>query len=348
MQRPTAHYPDMKLPQLISDTLMPIAPKGTDEVYLTCGCGTSANELAIKMAFSHFKNRFPGKSDPQILSFTGAFHGRLMGSISVTRTKSLHKIGFPSFSWQGVQFPEISYPYFHHESQNAIEESKTLAQVENIMKNSSIAGIIIEPISAEGGDKLASPNFYIGLQDLCKKYGALFIVDEVQTGGGPTGRFWGHEHWGPRFDADIVTFSKKLQVSGLFYKSQLSMKDPEDMFNTFNTDILRLMNFKIIHRIMKIDRLMKRNELAGHALVSGLYKLSEKYPISNVRGQGSFLAYDLPSPSQANAVVNKLLNYGVIAGLCGNQSVRVRPSLVFTQKHSEIYLERLEAALGSL
>ena len=327
---------------------MPYAPKGTDEVYLTCGCGSSANELAFKLAFNNFQKLFPNKPNPQILSFSGAFHGRLFGSISSTRSKPIHKVGFPAYNWPGVAFPEIKHPYFSNEAHNIEEENKSLAQVETVLRTSAIAGVIIEPILAEGGDKIASGNFYLGVQALCKKYGALFIVDEVQTGGGSTGRFWGHEHWGPRFDADIVTFAKKLQVSGLFYKSHLSTKNPEDLFNPFNTDLLRLVNFKIISRIMKIDRLIKNNEIAGHAIRHGLNELSEKYPISNIRGQGSFLAYDLPTPSQANDLVNRLLQFGVVAGMCGTQSIRVRPSLVFEQRHSQVYLEVLASALNSL
>lgn len=73
-----------------------------------------------------------------------------------------------------------------------------------------IAGVIVEPVLAEGGDQLASPNFYLSVQRLTKEYGAAFIVDEVQTGGGSTGKFWAYEHWGEQADPDIVTFAKKI------------------------------------------------------------------------------------------------------------------------------------------
>ena len=327
---------------------MPIAPSSTDEVYLTCGCGTSANEIAFKLAFENFAKLFPSKADPIILSFNGSFHGRLFGSLTTTRSKAIHKVAVPSFGWPGARFPDIKHPYYLNEVYNREQEDLALADLEKQLESLSVAGVVIEPILAEGGDKLASANFYIGVQNLCKKHGALFIVDEVQTGGGATGRFWAHEHWGPRFDADIVTFAKKMQVSGLFYKSNLQSRNPELLFNPFNTDVLRLLNFQIIHRIMKIDRLMRTSEQAGHALRAGLQQLSGRLPISNVRGLGSFLAYDLPSPALANTLMHKMLKYGVNVGLCGNQSVRVRPSLVFQQKHAEVYLERLEIALQGL
>ena len=327
---------------------MPIAPKSTDEVYLTCGCGTSANEIAFKLAFEHFAKLFPGKKNPIILSFNGAFHGRLFGSLTTTRSKAIHKVAVPSFGWPAARFPEIRHPFYLNEAYNREQENLALADLEKQLRELSVAGVIIEPVLAEGGDKLASGNLYIGVQNLCKRYGALFIVDEVQTGGGATGRFWAHEHWGPRFDADVVTFAKKMQVSGLFYKSHLQSRNPELLFNPYNADVLRLLNFQIIHRIMKVDRLMRTSEQAGHALTAGLNSLSYRYPIRNVRGLGSFLAYDLPTPALASALVHRMLRYGVNVGLCGSQSVRVRPSLVFKQKHAELYLERLEIALKGL
>jgi 4-aminobutyrate aminotransferase/(S)-3-amino-2-methylpropionate transaminase len=271
-----------------------------------------------------------------------------MASLSTTRSKPIHKVGIPSFAWPAATFPDIKHPYYLNETYNAEQENLALQSLEKQLQNLSVAAVILEPVLAEGGDKLASPNFYIGVQNLCKKYGAIFIVDEVQTGGGATGRFWAHEHWGPRFDADIVTFAKKLQVSGFFYKSHLQLSNSEDTSNPFNTDILRLLNFQSIHRIMKIDRLMRNSEQAGHALRAGLQDLSDKQLISNVRGLGSFLAYDLPTPALANTLVSEMLKYGVNIGTCGSQSIRVRPSLVFQQKHAEVYLERLEIALKGL
>ena len=312
---------------------------------MTCGCGSSANEVAFKLAFEHFAKQFPDKQSPVILSFNGASHGRLLASLSATRSKALLKVAVPAFAWPAARFPEIRHPFYLNEAYNKEQEDLALANLETQLKSLSVAGVILEPILAQGGDMLASGNLYIGIQNLCKKYGALFIVDEVQTGGGATGRFWAHEYWGPRFDADIVTFGKKMQVSGLYYKSHLQSQNPELLFNPFNTDVLRLVNLQIINRIVKIDRLIRTCELAGLALTAGLNSLSYRFPIRNIRGLGSFLAYDLASPSQASRLVHKMLKYGVHIGLSGRQTVRIRPSLVFKQKHAGVYLERLEAAL---
>jgi 4-aminobutyrate aminotransferase/(S)-3-amino-2-methylpropionate transaminase len=86
-----------------------------------------------------------------------------------------------------------------------------------------VAAVIIEPVLAEGGDKHASDAYFRQLRLIAKKHGAFFIVDEVQTGVGATGKFWAHEHWGLKEgeEPDFVTFSKKMQASGIYHKKDL-------------------------------------------------------------------------------------------------------------------------------
>lgn len=76
---------------------------------------------------------------------------------------------------------------------------------------------MVEPIQSEGGDNEASPEFFQQLQRIGKKYGAGLLIDEVQTGGGATGKFWCHEHFNLETPPDVVTFSKKMQMGGYFH-----------------------------------------------------------------------------------------------------------------------------------
>ena len=348
LQRPTSPYPDKDWPKLVNDIMMPASPKSTQEVIVACGCGSSANESAFKMAFHHLKKNNPSSENPEIVSFDRSFHGRLLATLTASRSKGIQKVGVPSFGWRPAMFPTIKHPYHLHEAHNEAEERKCLEHFESMFSKGHIAAAIIEPVLSEGGDKIASPNFYIGVQEIAKKHGALFIVDEVQTGGGSTGRFWAHEHWGPRADPDIVTFAKKFQVSGLYYKSHLKVENPWALFNPYNADHLRILNFKTIWNTIHSDKLIRNAEFTGNFLRAGLTRLSEKYPISGVRGLGTYLAYDLPTPEASNKVVQQLLQLGVNAGVCGDFSIRVRPSLVFRQHHAEIYLTALESVLKSL
>ncbi|CAG9322391.1 ABAT_2 [Blepharisma stoltei] len=365
-QRQSADLPDIHWPRMVRDILLPIAPKNLNEVIVNCGCGSNSNEEAYKIAFSYYMKNKRGGAQPSekeielamnnqgeqltILSFASAFHGRNLASQSTTHSKPINKIGQPRLDWPKAPFPEIKHPYHLNESHNIREEKRCLAEVEKVFKaaKNPIAGVIIEPILAEGGDKSASPNFYIGVQEIAHKYGALFIVDEVQTGGGPTGRFWGHEHWGGRADPDIVTFAKKLQVSGLFYKQHLRPGRAYALYNSTRGDPVRLLNLRKIREVMDNDNLLRQTERTGMLLKNSLSALSQKYPISNIRGYGTFLAYDFISPEWANAFVKEMLELGVAVGTCGTHSIRVRPSLIFKPKHAEIYLDRAEFAINQI
>lgn len=161
------------------------------------------------------KNRSPGSPDLAILSFEGSFHGRTFATLSATRSKELHKIDIPAFPWPAAPFPKLKYPLESHVDENRAEEARCLERVEEILDtwHLPVAGMIVEPIQAEGGDNGATPWFFQQLRALTRRRGIAMIVDEVQTGGGPTGKFWAHEHWNLQDPPDIVTFSKKLQVT---------------------------------------------------------------------------------------------------------------------------------------
>lgn len=100
---------------------------------------------------------------------------------------------------------------------------------------SPVAAVIIEPILSEGGDKHASPAYFRQLRALAKKHGAYFIVDEVQTGVGATGKFWAHEHWGLEQgeEPDMVTFSKKMQASGIYHKTSMRPGESYRIYGTW-------------------------------------------------------------------------------------------------------------------
>lgn len=132
----------------------------------------------------------------------------------------------PAFDWPIANFPKYKYPLEENERENAEEDEKCLAQVEDLIvkyekKGIPVAGIVSEPIQAEGGDNEASPYFFQKLQRIGKKYGAALLIDEVQTGGGPTGKMWCHEHFNLDSPPDVVTFSKKMFLGGFFHSKEL-------------------------------------------------------------------------------------------------------------------------------
>lgn len=365
------NFPQHDWADILETGILSVAPKGLDQVF-TGQSGSDANELAYKAAFmwkrqqqrggadaefsaediaSSMNNQAPGAPELSILSFKTGFHGRLFGSLSTTRSKPIHKLDIPAFDWPQAPFPVLKYPLEEHAAENAAEEQRCLDETERLIKtwHAPPAAVVIEPIQSEGGDNHASPAFFRGLRELTKKLNVLFIVDEVQTGVGATGKFWAHEHWGLSSPPDMVTFSKKAQTAGYYYGSnELRPNKPYRQFNTWMGDPARAILFRaIIKEIQRLD-LVNHTAATGAYLYDGLKRLSERYPqeIQNLRGkgQGTFIAWDSP---RRDEVLKKAKGQGVNVGGSGESAVRLRPMLIFQEKHADMLLERLETIFKS-
>jgi 4-aminobutyrate aminotransferase/(S)-3-amino-2-methylpropionate transaminase len=248
------NFPSSKWGEQLQESLLKIAPTGLDKLF-TAQSGSEANELAYKASFMLYRrkergegvewtndeitsclnNSKPGSPDLAILSFTDSFHGRGFGSLSTTRSKAVHKLDIPAFNWPQAPFPALKYPLDEYAAENAAEEKRCLEATEHQITSwhCPVAAIIVEPIQSEGGDNHASPAFFQGLRDITKKHGVIMIVDEVQTGFGATGKFWGHDHWNLTSPPDIVTFSKKAQTAGYFFGDRCLV--PDKAYRQFNT-----------------------------------------------------------------------------------------------------------------
>ncbi|KAF2640744.1 4-aminobutyrate aminotransferase [Massarina eburnea CBS 473.64] len=360
------NFPQHDWADILETGILSVAPKGLDQVF-TGQTGSDANELAYKAAFmwkrqqqrggahvdftdheisSSMTNESPGAPELSILSFTSAFHGRLFGSLSTTRSKPIHKLDIPAFDWPQAPFPSLKYPLDQFAAENAAEEQRCLEETEHLITTwrAPPAAVVVEPIQSEGGDNHASPKFFNGLRELTKKHDILFIVDEVQTGVGATGKFWAHEHWNLSSPPDMVTFSKKAQTAGYYYgNNDLRPNKPYRQFNTWMGDPARAILFRAIIQEIKRLNLVQSTAVTGNYLFDGLKQLAEHYPkeIQNLRGkgQGTFIAWDSP---RRDEVLKKAKSVGVNIGGSGEKAVRLRPMLVFQQHHADLLLERLE------
>lgn len=353
--------------------LLAVAPKGQNNVWSGLS-GADANELAFKAAFmwyqakkrgyatafsqeeneSVMRNALPGSPDLAILSFERGFHGRLFALASTTCSKPIHKLDLPSFKWPKAQFPSYAYPLDKHTDANNKEDARCLAIVEDLLKSWSvpIAAVLIEPIQSEGGDNHASAAFFQGLRDLTLKYGSLLIVDEVQTGVGATGTMWCHEHFNISPPPDMVTFSKKFQSAGYyFHDPELIPNQPYRQFNTWCGDPARMILAGAIgEQVVKHD-LASKAARVGDYLYGKLEKLAEKYPdyLSDLRGKGraTFIAWSFKKPELRNKFLADMKAVGINIGGCAEDSVRLRPTLVFEEKHADILVAGIEKTLAS-
>ncbi|KAJ1655848.1 4-aminobutyrate transaminase [Dispira simplex] len=363
--------PHSTWPQLLKDAFMKVAPTGLDQVFTTM-CGSCANELAYKAAFMYHQGKTrgknftlanskeesscmlnlpPGSPDLSILSFKKGFHGRMFGSLSTTRSKAIHKLDIPAFPWPMAPFPQLKYPLDEHAEANATEEQRCLIEVENILESCPVpvVAVVIEPIQSEGGDNYASPAFFRALRELTRRLDVLLIVDEVQTGVGATGTFWAHEKWGldPDNGPDVVTFSKKFQAAGFYHTSKLRPTQPYRNFNTWLGDPVRALHAKAIVDTIQRDDLLALVNDVGQYVQDQLHQLAKRYPgiLLNLRGQGTFIAFDMVSPAAREKFTTAMRQLGVNMGVCGEISVRLRPMLVFQRQHANVLLEQMESVL---
>ena len=259
----------------LDKSLLAVAPKGLTQV-TTMMCGSCSNENAYKQAMMWYManargrepneeeikscmiNQAPGSPNISVMSFHGAFHGRLFGCLSTTHSKPVHKLDFPAFDWPIARFPKLKYPLEAHQAHNDAEEAKCLDEVRALFKlwktKKPVAVLVIEPIQAEGGDNHASPAFFRALQAICKENGAAFIVDEVQSGGGNIGRMWTHETWDLPSPPDAVTFSKKMMTGGFYYADHLRPKESYRIFNTWMGDPTKIVQLEAVVSAIKQDK----------------------------------------------------------------------------------------------
>ncbi len=348
---------------IVEGTLMRVGPEGMAQV-LAVTTGAEAVENAIKLAFVAYAERERGGPvGPQelsdcmtnsqaranrmkVLSFEGGFHGRSLGALSLTRSKAIHKLDFPAFDWPVAPFPDTRWPLEDNLAHNAEQEQRSLRAVEVALQAGNLAALIVEPIQGEGGDRHASPDFFRKLRALCARFGAFFIVDEVQTGGGGTGRFWAHEAWGLEEPPDLVTFSKKMLIGGVYMREALVPELPYRIFNTWLGDPLRGAQLEVVCEVIDRDGLLDQVQRVGRRLREGLAGLPG--PISQVRGAGTFCAFDLPDAASRDRLLDLVRQRGLEMGGSGSSSVRFRPALILGERHVDEALAILAAGLREL
>ena len=133
-----------------------------------------------------------------------------------------------------------------------------------------VAGIIVEPIQSEGGDRAASFGFYEHLRNLALEENVFYIVDEVQTGGGISGKWWAHEHWNLSTPPDVVTFAKKMSAAGFYYGDNLANNWGPVVFNTWVGDPARLIILDSILKTVEDENLCENAKTVGDFLKTEL------------------------------------------------------------------------------
>ena len=201
------------------DTFATIAKPDPFKYFFFISGGALGIENALKASFD-WKTRkrvqkgLPVDDNLKVIHFKQAFHGRTGYTMSLTDSADLRKTEyFPKFPWPRITNPKINFPQDEESTQKVIElEQQAIKEIDEVLvrDKDSVAALIIEPIQGEGGDNHFRGEFLRKLREICTDHDIMYILDEVQSGVGLTGKFWAYEHFD--FVPDMIAFGKKSQV----------------------------------------------------------------------------------------------------------------------------------------
>jgi predicted acetylornithine/succinylornithine family transaminase len=294
---------------------------GGGQIFFT-NSGAEAIECAIKLA-----RKWGGDGRYGVVSAYGSFHGRTLGA--------LHATGQPA-KWEGFQpLPEG----FRHVAWN------DLAALEAAI-DPSVAAVLLEPIQGEGGVHPATAEYFEGVRRLCDERGLLMIVDEIQTGLGRTGEWFGFQHFG--VEPDVVTMAKALgngmPIGACWAKRDVAaVFQPGDHGTTYGGQPLAA---SAARATLEILERVNAPQLAERAGAEFRHLLETVEGVVQVRGLGLLLATELAVGIDAKAVASDLLQRGLIVNAVSPTSLRFAPPLIVSESEIAQAVELLSAVLA--
>ncbi|MCW4001905.1 MAG: acetyl ornithine aminotransferase family protein [Candidatus Bathyarchaeota archaeon] len=316
--------------------------------------GAEALEAAAKLSKWHTRRH-------QFIAFIGGFHGRTLGTLSLTGSKPVQRRHFfpmlPGVTH--VPYPycyrcpfKLSHPDCDYWCVNFIDEQV----LRKYVPPEEIAGIVFEPIQGEGGYVVPPPKYFQRLKRLADKYGLLLIDDEVQSGIGRTGRWFAIEHW--KVKPDVVCAAKAL-ASGLPLAATVSRARLMDWeggshASTFGGNPLACVAALAVIDVIKEERLLENAEKQGNHIMKWLQNLKEEREIvGDVRGKGLMIGIEIvedketkkPGADKANKVMLRCWRRGIALIACGVSTLRIIPPLTITRELADAGLEIVEDAI---
>lgn len=307
--------------------------------YFFSNSGAEAVEGAMKLA-----RQATGR--PNIIVFQGSFHGRTIGTMSLTTSKTIYRVGYQPLMPGVIVAP---YPYAYRygwseeqTSQWCLDELELLLLTQTAPQET--AAILIEPVLGEGGYVVPPVSFLKRLRELCDLHGILLIADEIQSGFGRTGRWFAFEHFG--IIPDIMTVAKGLAsgmpISGVFSKMELMKKwIPGSHGGTFGGNAVSAAAAVATIKAMKVEDMPGNARRRGEQLVTGLRHLQEEYPvIGDIRGLGLMIGTEFRTPDKkkpdkttAKAVVHACQERQLLLLTCGpwDNTIRWIPPLIVSE-----------------
>jgi acetylornithine/N-succinyldiaminopimelate aminotransferase len=293
----------------VAATLDRLVGGGPGKVFFT-NSGAEANECAIKLA-----RKWGGRGKHVVVSAYGSFHGRTLATLHATGQPQKHEAfqplpeGFRHVAWDDLDALEAAI-------------------------DPSVAAILLEPVQGEGGVNPATTEYFQGVRKLCDERGLLFMVDEVQTGLGRTGEWFGFQHFGVQ--PDVVTMAKALgngvPIGACWARAEVADAfEPGDHATTYGGQPLATSAARAVLDTMQAEDVPARARAAGKRLTDALLSVDG---IVGVRGLGLLLAAELAQPN-AKAVAAAALDAGLVVNPITENALRLAPSLLITEEEIE-------------
>lgn len=311
------------------EELRKIVPPAIDSFFFA-NSGAEALENAVKIA-----RVATGRQN--VIVFSGSFHGRTVGTMALTTSKTVYRTGFGPLPSGVFVAP---FPYAFRLKMSEEEASAyALEQLEHLFASQTApkdtAAILVETVLGEGGYVAPPKSFLKGLREICDKHGILLIFDEVQSGFGRTGRWFAFEH----FDVapDIITAAKGLAsgmpLSGVFTRTDIMLKlDVGSIGGTYGGNAVACAAAVATVRAMREEKMLENATERGVQLMTGLRKLQEEYPqIGDVRGMGLMIGTEFVLNGRADKakqlvkdVIHSAEEKGLLLLSCGTYDNTVR------------------------
>ena len=341
------HQPMLQL----AEELRTVMPPGLDSFFFS-NSGAEAVEAAVKLA-----RQATGK--PGVIVFQGSFHGRTVGTMSLTTSKTIYRLRYQPLM-PGVAVAPYPYAYRYgwsaeRTSQFCLQEVRQLLLTQS--DPSETAAFLIEPVLGEGGYVVPPKSFLAGLRAIADEHGILLIADEVQSGFGRTGKWFACQHFDMR--PDIIAMAKGIAsgfpLSGIAARRELMEKwVPGSHGGTFGGNAVACAAAVATVQTLREEKLVENSARQGRFLLSRLREMQKHHPrLGDVRGLGLMVGVEFtdadgrPDKSTAKAVRQGCQERGLLLLTCGtyDNTIRWMPPLIVTRAQLEEALAIFEQAL---
>jgi 4-aminobutyrate aminotransferase len=315
----------------LAEKLNQLAPGTSPKKIFLTNSGTEAVEAAIKLA------RYATRRT-HLVAFLGAFHGRTLGALSLTASRSSHRAHF------GPLLPDVHHVAYGMEGLGDLEKEVFRHEV----SPDEVAAIFVEPIQGEGGYVVPPPEFLRGLQEICRRHGILLVADEIQSGFGRTGKMFACEHW--NVEPDILCVAKGIAsgmpLGAMIARSEISTWQHGNHGSTYGGNPVAC-----AAALATIDLI--ENGLMANAAETGIY-LREKLTalkancpaIRDVRGLGLMVGVEFISAELRDRVVRSCFEKGLLLLGCGASVIRFCPPLIVRKDEVDVAVEIFGSVLS--